>query len=430
MWREVLKPEFTVSKGCVITKNNINGTEYFDFPLPIDDESSIDGALDEISEYCRENYVVFRLSNVPENQLTHVTSRFPRCEITYNRKFSDYVYLTSKLAEMSGRAYSGHRNHIKKFKTKYPDAVFREFTRDDIPSVKQFLKRFSNSFALDTESASDELRYSEEMLAHIGSSCFKCGGYVLDGEIISLCFCERCGDTLIDHIEKALYEFEGIYPATVQAFLLHFGDDTRYFNREDDSGDRGLRTSKLQYKPHMIAHKYIVTIKNELSSVEAHPELSSDRLTYSSITQEDIDEYNRLCLDIERNRYWGYDYRTDNENPDKDYFYLDQRRDFDNRMTMCLAVRLRDKMIGEVILHNFDYHGGCEIGIRILPEYKGQGYGRETLNTIIQYALYDIGLDIVRAKCYKENRPSSNMLSTVMRSVGEDEIFEYYVCTF
>jgi hypothetical protein len=92
MWREVLKPEFTVSKGCLITKNNINGTEYFDFPLPIDDESSIDGALDEISEYCRENYVVFRLSNVPENQLTHVTSRFPRCEITYNRKFSDYVY--------------------------------------------------------------------------------------------------------------------------------------------------------------------------------------------------------------------------------------------------------------------------------------------------------------------------------------------------
>ena len=367
---------------------------------------------------------------MPESQLHVVTSLFPRCETYYNRKYSDYVYLAQKLAEMSGRNYSSHRNHIKKFHTLYPDAVFRVFTNEDVPSVKRFLKRFSEVFDASSNSATDELRYSELMLERIGSSCFRCGGFVLDGEIISLCFCEKCGDTLIDHIEKALYEFEGIYPATVQAFLTEFGSDVKYFNREDDSGDKGLRRSKLQYKPHTVAHKYSVIVKNELSLLNSYPELASERLTYNEILPSDITEYNRLCLDIDSNKYWGYDYRGDCQYPDRDYFYHDQKNDFNNRMTVSLAIRLDGMLIGEVILHDFDYRGSCEIGIRILPEYKGCGYGRETLKTVIDYALYELGLDFVRAKCYKENRPSSNMLSIVMRQVDSDEIFEHYIATF
>ena len=323
MWKDVLNPEFAVTDGCVIVKNTIDGESFFDFPLPVSDEHNISGALCNLSKYCRDNYIVMKLSNVPENMLHTVTSHFPRCEITYNRKYSDYVYLTQKLAEMSGRSYSSHRNHIKKFHALYPDAVFRAFKSEDIPAVKRFLKRFSGVFDASSSSARDELRYSEIMLERIGSGCFRCGGFVLDGEIISLCFCEKCGDTLIDHIEKALYEFEGIYPATVQAFLKEFGSDVKYFNREDDSSDKGLRRSKLQYKPHTVAHKFIVTVKNELSSLTNYPELQSERLTYSRITEDDIDEYNRLCLDTERNKFWGYDYTVDCPNPERDYFYLD-----------------------------------------------------------------------------------------------------------
>ena len=67
---------------------------------------------------------------------------------------------------------------------------------------------------------------------------------MFDGErLIALSLAERCGDTLIIHIEKALYSYTGVYPALVQEFAGAFGGDCQWINREDDAADRGLRTS-------------------------------------------------------------------------------------------------------------------------------------------------------------------------------------------
>lgn len=430
MWRSVLNPSFAVSNGCLCVMSERNGKVYFDFPMPVLQDCNVQGALHELSEYCREKFIPLVLENVPKEHINDISACFDSFEVKHKRGLSDYVYSASKLAEMSGRGYSAQRNHIKKFKSSYPNAVFRAFGENDIPSVKVFLSRFGASASKTSGSALTELSLAEGMIERIGSSCFRCGGYVLDNEIISLCFSEKCGDMLIDHIEKALTEFEGIYPATVQAFLQMFGTDVKYFNREDDASDIGLRMSKLQYKPLKVIHKYTVHIKNELADLAEAPILFSERLSFSGVTEADLAPYNRLCLDDARNKYWGYDYKTDCPCPDEHYFYEDQRKDFENRMSLTLAIRLHNKLIGEVILHNFDCNGSSEIGIRILPEHSGYGYGREALRAVIRHALYVIGLDSVVAKCYKENTQSMNMLSAVMRKDYEDDTFVHFISSF
>ena len=75
------------------------------------------------------------------------------------------------------------------------------------------------------------------------------GGLLSEGRLVAMSLAEKCGDTLIIHVEKALYSHQGAYPTLVQAFAAHFGGDCTYINREDDAGDQGLRTSKLQYLP-------------------------------------------------------------------------------------------------------------------------------------------------------------------------------------
>ena len=121
------------------------------------------------------------------------------------------------------------------------------------------------------------------MLRFVGTPLFRCGGFMLNGELISFCLAEKCGDTLVDHIEKALPDYEGIYPAMVQDFARMFASDVQYINREDDAGDCGLRTSKMQYQPIEILEKYSVKVKNELYHVEKIPVLETERLTLDAI---------------------------------------------------------------------------------------------------------------------------------------------------
>ena len=37
-------------------------------------------------------------------------------------------------------------------------------------------------------------------------------------------------------------------------------------------------------------------------------------------------------------------------------------------------MRLNGHMVGEVVLYNFDYKGGAELGCRIVPELAGYGF--------------------------------------------------------
>ena len=78
----------------------------------------------------------------------------------------------------------------------------------------------------------------------------------ISDKLIALALAERCGDTLIVHIEKALYSYTGVYPAFVQAFAAAFGGNCQWLNREDDLGLEGLRRAKLSYYPDLLLEKY------------------------------------------------------------------------------------------------------------------------------------------------------------------------------
>lgn len=82
--------------------------------------------------------------------------------------------------------------------------------------------------------------------------------------------------------------------------------------------------------------------------------------------------------------------------------------------------------LGEVIIYNFDFKGGAEIGVRILPEADGQGLGRYAFSLAANYAIYTLELTQINGKCLKENIASEKMLSSVMQKIGEDDVYYYY----
>lgn len=428
MWRKTLHPAWTEVAGCLVVRNCIDRQIVFDYPVP-GPEGDEDAALTAIEQYCLDQGIAPVISIVPECKAPHLLARYPYVCVSNIRTWRDYIYYRQDLQLFAGRRYSGQRNHIKKFRTQWPDAAFRRLTPEDEGIIDRFWQDYEAEFPKGNNAkALDELALAKKMLRMLDRPFF-IGGGMFDGDkLIALSLAEKCGETLIIHIEKALYSYTGVYPTLVQTFADAFGEGCQWINREDDAADRGLRTSKLQYGPARLAPKYRFEPQNALlRHVSVIPELKTERLTLSALTEADITAYNALVLDSDRNRWWGYDDVAGLGGPvEERSFFNVANRDFANRQAANFAIRLDGKLIGEAVLYRFDCQGGAELGCRIDAAYAGHGYGTEAFAAVADWGLYKVHLSRIVAKCYKENQASYKMLSSCMRKNGEDETFYYF----
>ena len=426
MWSLYLRPSFAQEAGCLIVRNRVDGEWVFDFPVP-GPGGDVDAALTAIEEYCTETGTPPVISVVPEEKAPELLLRWPRFRLTNERNWKDYLYRAEDMAAFAGRKYSGQRNHINKFRKEYPNARFVVLTGEDMPLIEDFWGDYEQEFQKTSFNAKRELAYAKALARLLPEGWLLGGGLLSEGQLVAMSLAEKCGDTLIIHVEKALYSHQGAYPTLVQAFAAHFGGDCTYINREDDAGDQGLRTSKLQYLPVRLAGKLRFEVRCEADRLREIPTLPTPRLTLTPLEDRDEAAYNALCLDDDRNRWWGYDFRQDLKGElTEDYFLSVARHDFAARQAVNFAVRLDGHLIGEAVLYRFDCRGGAELGCRIDKAYAGNGYGTEAFAAVAEWGLYKIHLSRVVAKCYKENQASYKMLSACMRKKGEDDTFFYF----
>ena len=113
-----------------------------------------------------------------------------------------------------------------------------------------------------------------------------------------------------------------------------------------------------------------------------------------------------------------------------DYFLKVARRDFKNRACINFAIRLNGEFIGETVLFNFDGKGACELGVRILRDYDGRGYGKEAFISTMRWALYYLGMSKIKSSCYVANIPSLKMHEELMKKTGFDGEKNYYERNF
>ena len=143
----------------------------------------------------------------------------------------------------------------------------------------------------------------------------------------------------------------------------------------------------------------------------------------------DKDAYFSLYTDHELNKWWGYDYKEDlkGQAESPEYFYKFQQSLKDVKEEYALAVKIGDQMIGELVLHNFDYFGGVEMGFRFFREHQGKGYAKESANALKEYAFNILGAKKVKSRCYKENLPSKKLIERLgLKKSGEDSTHYYF----
>ncbi len=435
MWQKHYTVSYAYVENCLVFVELYAGRVYFHYPLSRGgDEAEEMAAIDELEKFIREKKMRIHFTNVPRERLPLLIDRYGAdLRITNVRRWRDYLYNAQDFVTYAGKKFSGQRNHLNKFKKLYPAYKFITLTASDAGRINAFLDEFSSRQLLKgTVIAKEELEAVYELVPLIDEFSLMAGALEIDGKIVAVSIGERCGDSLVIHVEKALTDYEGAYPAMAHEFAAHYAtDEIKFINREDDAGDPGLRKSKLQYNPIKLVDKYNLYPHRLIDGVAHLPVIRGERVEVREINDVNSLELYRLEYDAERNRYWGYDWREHyKEEPSPEYFMQCIRQDFKNKDEMPMGIFLGRRLIGEVVLHNFGYRNDCEIGIRLLPEYEGNGYAKEALCETLNYALYELNAETVLAKCFKPNEKSrKTLLSCGMKQNGEDETYYYFYKT-
>ncbi|MBP5303894.1 MAG: GNAT family N-acetyltransferase [Clostridia bacterium] len=416
MWNAHTKVHFCVWEETLVVREMIGEQPAFSYPVG----ANPDGMLEGLKAYVLENHFPLRFFAIDEPLLEAMQQdkRFPSVMGNYDRKWSDYLYSFEEIRDLRGRKYNTQRNHINKFKKLYGDPYVRFLTKEDLPLITQMLCDYEKEHSDAKRLEKRELEQTRKLFEVFEELGLYAAGLFVEEELVAVTIGEVVGEMLLVHVEKALRTIEGAYPTMFVSFVRLMDSQRsgtlRYINREDDSGDEGLRISKMRYHPIKLVNKHVVHVDSFTKQWDPSLVLAQGDIVLTQIRESDKKAYKELNMDVENNRYWGYDYRKDlswlGEITD-DTFYNSVQFDMSLGDSINFAIRQTKEgpMIGEVILWNFTAERFLEIGCRLFPEYHQKGYGKTAFGLAADYAEQTLGAHAI-AKCFHENISSYRMI--------------------
>lgn len=264
LWARFYNVVWAEIGGTAVFRSEFDGKYSYTYPIGAGDRKAVVELLLKDSE---EKGYPFQLHAVSKEEFEELDRYFPgKFQVEWPRDVEDYVYETEKLINLSGKKYHGKKNHINQFKASYPDWTYEKITDENVEECFQMALRWRN----DNGCEDDPEKNSEMCVALNSLRLFKelglKGGLLrAEGKVVAFTLGEPVSDdTFVVHIEKAYADVRGAYPMINQQFLEHEAADYTYVNREDDTGDEGLRQAKLSYRPIFMVEKGIVTLKGDL----------------------------------------------------------------------------------------------------------------------------------------------------------------------
>ena len=353
VWRKVYHVEVAEKYGCAVIRFKEEGVVMYSYPIGAGDRRKV---IDELRTICEEEKRPLIMSPLSEADREQMLTWYPeQFLIQGDRNDYDYIYSREKLATLAGKKMHGKRNHIARFQDE-DDWCYEELNDSNIEEcrnmtytwIKMRAEKWNEEMELEMSVLHEAFDYRKE-LGLVGGIIRKAG------QIVAFSIGEPLNsDTYVVHFEKAFPDMQGAYPMINQQFVLHACEDYTYVNREEDTGDPGLRKAKMSYYPEILLKKYVA--------------ISSDV----------------IFADKDRNReeihkIWETCFGDEAELVD---FYLDKRMTEDNMLLICqdghavsmasfLDINIRDGEEWKPAKYVYS--------VATLPEYRSRGYAGKIL---------------------------------------------------
>lgn len=330
--------------------------DLYSFPFGGSDQDKL-ALLEQVMKLCEAEGGTLELSPLAQRDYEFLRRYYPgQFLMAANRDMSDYIYEREKLVKLPGKKYHGKRNHIARFMDA-DDWGYEPITDENRAEAKAMMDEWKNRRS-DVWNVELEQDFGAMTTALLEMERLEMVGGLLRkaGQVVALAIGEPLNeDTFVVHYEKAFADVQGAYPMINQQFAEHAADGFTYIDREEDTGDPGLRKAKLSYQPCRLEKKY-TAIKSEV--VFAHP--------------DDEQMVEELCV------LW----RTCFDDGDFSEFYLKNRATEDN----MLVIHRDGRPVSMASFLPAVYHtpkGAIPVryvyAVATLPEYRGQGLARKIL---------------------------------------------------
>lgn len=244
--------------GCGVIRyrdKDKKGQFQYSFPFGNGDKRA---ALEQLKELCRhDGYALYMYPVLEKDRKSLIEWCSGEFEIDADRDDFDYIYTVEKLTSLRGKKLHGKRNHIARFMDD-GDWRYEPMSTENIEGCRRMAKAWAGMRADKwNDSMEQEFRVLDEAFLHFNELGFVGGVLYKADKIVAFTIGERLNsDTIVVHFEKAYPDLQGAYPMINQQFVIHEGENFTYVNREEDTGDLGLRKAKLSYYPDILLKKY------------------------------------------------------------------------------------------------------------------------------------------------------------------------------
>lgn len=254
IWRKPLDLHFAIINDMLVLRFTSKGE--YRFVMPFGDNSNIEGCIDSLYDYCKNNNYKLEIRGANMNFINIASQKY-NFEYEEMRNQRDYIYLTKDLATLSGRKLHSKKNHVNKFKSTY-NYTYIALDTDQLNLCLEKTKEwFEKKYEGDKEKYKTELDTIEDAFKYFNELDFFGGAIYVDNNLVAYTVAQELTyDTVLVHIEKADTDYQGAFPIINFEFQNHIFNKYKYANREEDMGIEGLRKAKLSYQPVFLTEKF------------------------------------------------------------------------------------------------------------------------------------------------------------------------------
>lgn len=260
-WRFMYNTKFAVIDNFLVFKFWLHGRVSYMMPVGQGDPEK--ELIEKLIEDSQLEGEPLRLMGVCQGMKKRLNDILPgKFEFTTNRDYSDYIYLRSDLATLTGKKFQSKRNHINRFKKEYT-YKYVPITTDRVQECLYLEAEWCKANDCDKQDGTGNERqaivFALEHFEELGLS----GGILYaNDKIVAFTFGMPINkETFGVHVEKADTTVDGAYAMINFEFANHIPETFTYINREEDLGIEGLRKAKLSYQPETILEKFVAHYK-------------------------------------------------------------------------------------------------------------------------------------------------------------------------